>query len=136
MVILALDFGDCRIGVAVTDPSHKIALGLPTIQTDTCGEEIDKIKNLAVERNVTKIVIGLPKHKDGTQGQMARKTRGFVKKLKRQLPDVEFIFVDERYTSVRANRALTAMKANRSERKEKVDRLSAQFILTRYLNKT
>jgi len=135
MVIMALDHGDRRIGVAVSDRSESIALGLPTMETDGLEGELHKIKEIAQQRGATKIVVGLPRHMDGSEGQRARKARGFVKKLRRVLPEVQFEFVDERLTSARAKRALSAEGAGTDMRRKNVDRMSAQFILERYLRK-
>ncbi len=132
---MALDHGDKRIGVAVTDPSDSIALGLPTIETDDSEGEVDKIVEIVLQRGVTQIVVGLPRHMDGGEGQRARKARGFVKRLRREMPDVEYVFVDERMTSARAKRALTAEKARANVRKDNVDKMAAQFILKRFLTR-
>lgn len=133
MTIMAIDHGEKRIGIAVSDPSDTIALGLPTIETDTGGGELHSIEELALERDIKIIVIGLPKQMDGTEGQPARKARGFAKRLKRQMPWIRIVFVDERMTSARAKKVLAAEGARKDVLRKNIDRMAAQFILERYL---
>jgi len=135
MTILALDHGEKRIGAAFSDSSGSVALGLETIEVDDCGGEIEKVREIVEKRGVETIVVGLPKHMDGSEGQRARRVRGFVKRLRRVLPDVRYEFVDERYTSVQANRVLSEEGADRDARKKNVDRVAAQFILRRFCDR-
>jgi putative Holliday junction resolvase len=135
MVILAIDYGDKRIGLAVSDPLGIAAHGLDTIEKKGDGAELDRIAEIVEERSVERIVVGLPLHMNGSEGEVARKVRGFVKSLKRRIPDVTVELLDERLTSARAHRALSREGVSMKERKRRVDRMAAQFILQRYLQK-
>jgi len=135
MVILALDYGEKRIGVAVSDPLGAAAHGLPTIVADESGSEMDRIAAVVAERKAELILVGLPMNMDGTEGPQARKARGFVKRLGRRVHGVAIEMVDERLTSVQAHRELSREGAGMRERAERVDRMAAQLILTKYLNR-
>lgn len=135
MVILGIDYGEKRIGLAVSDPLGIAAHGLDTVEADSEGSELDRIAEIVSERDVERIVVGLPLHMDGGEGEVARKVRGFVKSLKRCIPDVTVELLDERLTSARAHRALSSEGVSMKERKKRVDRMAAQFILQRYLQK-
>ncbi len=132
--VLALDYGQQRIGAAVSDELGIAAHGLPTIRCD--GGEFDRIRAIISERGVRTVVVGLPLRMDGTEGSQARRVRGFVKRLRRSLPGVAVETLDERLTTAQAHAALSATQANRRERHRHVDRVAAQIILQRYLGRT
>lgn len=131
MIILGLDYGERRIGAAIGDELEIAAHPLPTIQRD--GEELDRIARLVEERGAERIVVGLPVQMDGTEGQAARKARGFAKELRQALPGVEVLLVDERLSTAQAHSALSEMGAGQKQRRENVDRMAAQIILQRHL---
>jgi len=134
MVILALDHGRRRIGVAVSDPLEIAAHGLETIETDPSGSELDRIAELVEEHGAELVVVGLPISMNGSVGPQARKVQGFVKRLRRRLA-VPVETIDERLTSAQAHRALSREGAGAASRAERVDRMAAQFILSRYLKR-
>jgi len=133
VVILALDYGQRRIGMAVSDELEIAAHPLPTVERD--GGELEAIAGMVRQRGAELIVVGMPIRMDGTEGQAARKVRGFIKALRRHLPDMEVAMVDERLTTAQAHKALSAMGASMRERREDVDRMAAQIILERYLGR-
>ena len=133
MVILGLDYGERRIGVAVSDELEIAAHARPTVTRD--GGELDRIAQLAEERGVGLIVVGMPLRMDGTEGIQARKVRGFIKDLRKRLPAVEVATMDERLTTAQAHRALSDMGASMRTRRREVDRMAAQIILQRYLGR-
>ncbi len=133
MVILALDYGERRIGVAVTDELEIAALGLETIERDPPGSELDRIAHLVAERKAERIVVGMPISMDGSIGPQAHKVRGFIKRLRARLPGVPIHTMDERLTSAQAHRALSQEGASMRQRAQRVDRMAAQLILTRYI---
>ncbi len=135
MRILALDHGDRRIGVAISDPLGIAAHGLPTIETDHSGGEIDRVCELVDEKDVERVVVGLPINMDGSEGDRARKARSFAKQLRRRL-DVPVELSDERLTSAQAHRELSREGASMNERGQRVDRMAAQLILRRYMGRT
>jgi putative Holliday junction resolvase len=135
MVILGLDYGDKRIGVAVTDPLEIAATALDTVERTSGGEEFEEIGRLIRERGVERIVVGLPVRMDGSEGIQVRKVRSFIKDLTRSFPDVEIETSDERLSSAQAHRALSQAGASNRVRKRNVDSMSAQLILNRYLQR-
>jgi putative Holliday junction resolvase len=135
LVILALDYGERRIGVAVSDPLGIAAHGLDTIERSGDGKEFERIAELVAERKAERIVVGLPRNMDGSLGPAARRVMGFVKELRRRLPNVPVETIDERLSSVQAHRALSQEGVTLAKRAERVDRMAAQLILMRYLKK-
>lgn len=133
MVILGLDYGEKRIGAAISDELEIAAHPLPDIQRD--GGEFECIGQLVRQRDAGLIVVGMPIRMDGTEGAQARKVRGFIKGLKRRLPAVEVATMDERLTTAQAHRALSIMGASMRTRRKNVDRMAAQIILHRYLER-
>jgi putative Holliday junction resolvase len=133
VIILGLDYGERRIGMAVCDELEIAAHPLPTLARD--GGELDRIALLAQERGATRIVVGMPIRMDGTEGPQARKVRGFVQTLRKRLPRLEVETMDERLTTAQAHRALSDMGARMRTRRESVDRMAAQIILQRYLDR-
>lgn len=130
---MALDYGESRIGAAVCDELEIAAHPLPTVECD--GLELEEIAALVERRGVERIVVGLPVRMDGQEGAQARKARGFAKKLRKRLPEVDVVLVDERLTSAQAHRTLSDMGARMKERRRKVDRMAAQIILQRHLER-
>ena len=133
MVILALDYGERRIGVAVSDELEIAAHRLENIERDEEGSELDRIAELAAARNAALIVVGMPLNMDGSMGPQAHRVGGFVKRLRNRLPDLRVETIDERLTSAQAHRALSQEGATMRRRSERVDGMAAQLILARYL---
>jgi len=131
VIIIGLDYGEARIGAAVCDELEVAAHPLPTIQRD--GAELERIAELVEQREAERIVLGLPVRMDGTEGPAARKVRGFAKRLRRRLPGVEVVLVDERLSTAQAHSALSLMRAGSKQRRRSVDRMAAQIILQRHL---
>ena len=130
---MGLDYGERRIGAAIGDELEIAAHPLPTVERD--GAELDRIAALAAERRVERIVLGLPVQMDGAEGPAARKVRGFAKELRQVLPSVEVVLVDERLSTAQAHSALSEMGAGQKQRRENVDRMAAQIILQRHLER-
>ncbi len=133
MVIMGLDYGERRIGVAVSDELEIAAHPMPTLERD--GAELDRIASIVAERGVQCVVVGLPVRMDGTEGRQARKVRGFAKELRRRLPGVTVDTVDERLSTAQAHAALSEMGARPRQRRRAVDGMAAQIILQRYLER-
>lgn len=130
--ILAIDYGQKRVGLAVTDPLKIIANSLDTVPAH---EVLAYIVNYVAREDVEKIVIGLPKQMNGTDSQSMQYIEPFVKKLKVALPSIELIYVDERFTSVLAHQTMLDGGLKKKDRQNKglVDRISATIILQTYL---
>ncbi len=132
MTILALDVGEKRIGVAVSDSLRIIAQGFPTILYKDDKTTFERLKEIVETRNVERIVVGLPLNLDGTAGRQAQYVLRFVEKLKKEFHQ-EILTWDERFSSQGAERILLDAGVRRKKRKEKLDQLSAQWILQGYL---
>lgn len=132
MRILGIDYGDARVGVAVSDIMGFMANGIKTIKnTKHLMDELSEIIN---EYKPEKIVIGLPKNMDGTEGFRVDATKEFAENLK-SIYSGEIIFEDERLTTVGAERYLNSTNTRGKKRKEIIDTVSACLILEQYLNK-
>jgi len=131
--ILGLDLGEKRIGVAVSDPLHIIAQGLPTIQYDKFEIALERISDIIREYSVSKIVVGLPVTMRGEIGPMARRTLEQINFLKATL-NIPVETIDERLTSRSAEQTLRDLGKSPSRNKAKIDELAASFILQTYLD--
>ena len=131
--ILAIDYGKARTGLAVTDPLQLIANGLTTVETSKLEAFIlDYINKEEVER----IVIGRPTQMNGEDSENMRRITPFVNRLHKILPDVPVEFVDERFTSVLAHRAMLdgGLRKKARQNKALVDEISATIILQSYMD--
>jgi putative Holliday junction resolvase len=133
VTVLGLDYGERRIGAAISDELGVAAHALPTILCD--GNELDRLRAIVSERAVRTVVVGLPLRMNGTEGSQARRARGFVKRLGRSLPGVAIEMLDERLTTAQAHAALSGMGAKRRQRHRHADAVAAQIILQRYLGR-
>lgn len=132
--ILAIDYGERRIGLALSDPMQIIASGLTTLQVNNENEAIQKINQLVVEHDVCQIVLGNPLDKDGSEGTKTQKVRTFAEKLQKQI-SIGIVFWDERMSSVTAQKLLIEAESKKKRRtKEKIDELAAVVILRHYLD--
>jgi len=133
MRILGIDYGERRIGLALSDPLGIIASALPTFDRRGGKDEITFFRGLIAEREIERIVVGLPKNMDGSEGPQALAVRAFGEKLKTL--DIEIVFKDERLSSVSANRVLDEAEMHWSKRKDVVDAVAAVIILQSYLDR-
>ena len=134
MRIMGIDFGDSRIGIAVSDPLGWTAQGLETIQWKGSTKlPAEKIKQLAAQYDVNKIVVGLPKNMNGTIGPSGEKAIEFGELLSKET-GLEVVKWDERLTTVAANRMMHEVGMKTSKKKGSVDRIAAVLILQGYLD--
>ncbi len=132
--ILGIDFGLKRIGLAVSDPMRIIASALDTITYKSRRALLNRLVEVARKNEITQVVIGLPRHMDGREGEMARMVRQLIDELAK-LVAVPVVAWDERLSSVQAERALREMGVRaRDTKRGEVDRLAAVFILQSYLD--
>ncbi len=136
--VAAFDFGDRRIGVAVSDPTATIAEGRDTIVRSGDSVPWRAILALLEEHDVVQVVVGDPIHMDGTAGERARISRSFAEELGERA-DVPVAMQDERLTSVEAQRTLIETRPGRGKKKRKgrvedVDRVAAVLILQTWLD--
>lgn len=130
--IIALDVGDRRIGIAVSDPFGFTAQPVETYTRVGYGPDTRRIAQLAGQYETNRILCGLPLNMDGTQGFQTQKVREFAEKLTEAGLAVEFY--DERMTTVLAEGALLEADMRRENRKKKVDMVAAVMILQSYLD--
>lgn len=130
--IVALDIGDVRIGVAVSDPTRTIASPLDTIVRIGWGPDTQKIKTICDRFETTIVVSGLPLNMDGSEGFQAKKVRDFCLQLEKR--GLTVCFQDERLTTVTAEEALLEDGLSREKRKGKVDKVAAALILEQWLS--
>ena len=133
MRIMGIDYGEKRFGIALSDPLGITAQGLPTIERTSIQEDIKKIINIIQEKEVQEIVVGLPKLLNNTLGDKANEVLNFIDTLKKHI-NIPIKTFDERFSTVRANRAMLEGDLSRKKRKERVDMIAAQLILQGYLD--
>ncbi|MEA3313652.1 MAG: Holliday junction resolvase RuvX [Caldisericota bacterium] len=131
-VIVALDVGMGRVGVAASDSLHITANPVTLIQRD--GNEFEAIKNLVKFYSAKTVVIGLPKTLKGVVGSQAEKVLTFVNMLKGYLNGVEIILWDERFTSVIAHKMFKSLGVRSKKERATKDVAEALLILQSYLN--
>lgn len=134
MRIMGLDLGDVTIGVAVSDELGMIAHGITTIRRKSLNYDLDCLKNIIYEKDIKRIVIGLPKNMNNTIGPRGEKTIEFVKILKEKFPEQEIEMWDERLTTSAAQRTLIEANVRRENRKKVIDKLAAVLILQGYMD--
>lgn len=130
--MLALDVGRKRIGLAISDELGITAQGIETLERRRIREDLENLKILAKERNVSTLLIGRPLHMSGSESPQSRYTEEFGERLSKYL-DLPVIYWDERLTSMEAERMLRTAAASLDEKKRAVDRLSAVLLLESYL---
>lgn len=134
MRVIGIDYGDARVGVAVSDETGFLASAVCTVNVtgmrDACKKVAEKIKEL----NGTLIVLGLPKNMDGSESFRAEKSRAFAEMIG-DATSLEVVFMDERLSTVEAYTYMNITDFNGKKRRDVVDALSAQIILQSYLDK-
>lgn len=130
--IIALDVGDRRIGIAVSDPLGITAQPIETYTRVGYGPDVKRISQLAEQYGVRHILCGLPRNMDGTEGFQVEKVRQFAQQLENAGFTVSYY--DERMTTILAEDALLEANMRRENRKKKVDMIAAVMILQSYLD--
>ncbi len=133
MRILGLDVGNKKIGVAVSDELGFTAQGIGVIRRKGLKHDIDKIMQLIEKYKVDCVVVGLPKNMNGTIGPQGESVKIFTEKI-RATTDIEFIYWDERLTTVAAEKVLIDADMSRVKRKSVIDKIAAVLILQNYLD--
>jgi putative Holliday junction resolvase len=129
--LLAVDLGDVRIGIALSDPEQIVASPLETLPVadpDDVGAIVAGIAALVAAHDVAGIVVGLPRRLDGREGDAARRCRRTADQL-RQAVDVPVGLWDERFSTTEAERVMLAQDVSRRERRASIDRVAASLIL-------
>lgn len=131
---LGVDYGDVRTGLSECDVSGMLAGGICTIREGGMRNTAIRVAKEAESRGCKKIVVGLPKNMDGSEGERAKTVRIFVDLL-RELTDIPIDFYDERMSTMQAYRFLDGTGTFGKKRKESIDTLSAEIILQNYIDR-
>ncbi len=131
-IILGLDIGAARTGVAISDELGIAAHPLCTIRRKSRKAVLAELQELTAVHKVDRIVVGLPLRLNGEMGIEAQKIKKFAEKLK-QLVNLPIVFCDESFTTVEATQILRGTKKRRKKRKQVIDQVAAVLILDAYL---
>lgn len=131
-IILGLDIGDARTGVAISDELGIAAHPLCTIQRKSRKAVLAELQKLVAAHKVERIVVGLPLQLDGQTGTQAKKVKQFAGKLEQQV-NLPIVFWDESFTTLEAAEILRGTKKRRKKRKQVIDQVAAVLILEGYL---
>jgi putative holliday junction resolvase len=132
---LGIDFGDKRVGIAISDLNKEIAFPRDFLEYNNENDLLETIIKICEVDNVEKIILGMPIMMSGEHGDRAIKTNEFSSRLQEVLPDIEIEFIDERLSSQYATKMLHTMGIKSKNQKGKRDALSAQIILQNYINR-
>ncbi|SES72003.1 putative holliday junction resolvase [Natronincola peptidivorans] len=131
--IMALDVGDKRIGVALSDLMGWTAQGLETLTRTNIKKDLQRLEEIIRANNVNKIVVGLPKNMNGTLGPQSEKVIVFAERLEKRT-NIEIVYWDERLSTVSAERSLIEADVSRKKRKTVIDKVASTYILQNYLD--
>jgi putative Holliday junction resolvase len=131
--VMALDVGERRIGVALSDPTRTLASPLTTIRAVPRSTALKRILTLIRDYQVTTLVVGLPLTMNGDIGPQATLVQQFVDEL-RPLIAIPIAFVDERLTTVAAERMMIDLKIKPEQRRARIDEMAASIILQDFLD--
>lgn len=137
MRILGIDYGEARVGIAITDGLNITAQGLETIaRNGTDKTVLRRLDEIFENYEVDTIVVGMPLNMNGTMSERAKITEGFIHKLKCKYNKMKIETIDERLTTVEAHKTMNFLDVNKHKKRNIVDTISAVYILETYLNKS
>jgi putative holliday junction resolvase len=132
--VLGIDLGQARTGVAISDELRLLAHPVETIPSGSLKTVAERVKAIVTEKNVDCVVVGLPRHMNGTLGASAEEAQRFAGKL-RSMIEAEVVTWDERLSTVAAERALQTVGKKSRQTRGIRDQVSAQIILQSYLDR-
>lgn len=132
MRVLAIDYGQKRVGLAISDRLGITAQPFKTIINESREKLIDDLAEIIEDNDITEVVVGLPLHMNGTEGERAEKSRILVAELKTEL-NLPVYLQDERLSSAEVEKVMLSGDLSREKRKAKRDKLAASIILRTYL---
>lgn len=136
MRTLSIDYGEARVGIAITDPLGITAQGLETIHHDNNDKVILKrLEEIFNQYEVDTIVVGMPINLKGEKTVRAEKTDNFIHKLKCKFNKINIVSVDERLTTVQAHKTMNYLNIDKYKKRDIVDTISAVYILENYINR-
>ena len=136
MRTLGIDYGDSRVGIAITDPLGITAQGLETISHN--GNDkilLRRLDEIMSQYEINIIVVGMPFNMDGTKTIRAEVTEKFIHKLKCKYNKIKIETIDEKLTTVAAHKTMNFLDVNKNKKRGIVDTISAVYILEMYMNK-
>lgn len=133
---LGIDYGDSRVGLAITDELEITAQGLETIHHNGNDKLILKrLDEILSQYSIDTFVIGMPINMDGNKTERVEVTTKFIHKLKCKFPKISIETIDERLTTVAAHKTMNYLNIDKNKKKQLVDTISAVYILETYMNK-
>ena len=136
MRTLGVDYGDVRIGLAITDALGITAQGLETIHHNANDKiALKRIEEIIKQYDIDTIVVGLPLNLSGQKTQRTGETEKFIHKLKCRFNKVKIDTMDERLTTVEAHKTMNFLHINKHKKRDIVDTISAVYILEKYMKK-
>lgn len=134
--MLGIDYGEARVGIAITDALNITVQGLETIQRNASDKVVlRRLDEILKEYEVDTIVVGMPLNMNGTMSERAKITENFIHKLKCKYNQMKIETIDERLTTVEAHKTMNFLDINKNKKKNIVDTISAEYILETYLIK-
>jgi len=135
MKILGIDWGEKRIGLAISDDLGKMAFEYSVINEWNDSDFIEFLRLLIPKEDIEKIVVGLPKNMSGEDTDSTQEAREFGAMLENCLSNIEVIFEDERLTTKMVDKVLRSMNISQKEAKKRKDMIAAKYILQSYLDR-
>lgn len=136
MRMLGIDYGEARVGIAITDALNITVQGLETIQRKASDKVVlRRLDEILQEYEVDTMVVGMPLNMNGTMSERAKITEAFIHKLKCKYNKMKIETIDERLTTVEAHKTMNFLDINKNKKKNIVDTISAEYILETYLIK-
>lgn len=133
---LGIDYGEARVGVAITDALNITVQGLETIQRNNSDKVIlRRLDEILKQYEIDTIVVGMPLNMNGTISERAKVTEEFIHKLKCKYNTIKIETIDERLTTVAAHKTMNFLEVNKHKKRNIVDTIAAVYILETYLNK-
>lgn len=133
MIIISVDLGKARTGLAISDKTGFLASPLDMIEEKSPSKILEKVAKAVTDNKAELVVVGLPKNMDGTEGDSARNAREFALSLT-QLTGIQTVMQDERGTTITAHGYLSQRDVRGKKRKAQVDTVAAAIILQEYLD--
>ena len=136
MRMLGIDYGEARVGIAITDELNITVQGLETIQRNGSDKVVlRRLDEIFEKYEVGTIVVGMPLNMNGTMSERAKITEEFIHKLKCKYNKMKIETIDERLTTIEAHRTMNFLDVKKNKKRNIVDTISAVYILETYLNK-
>lgn len=133
---LGIDYGDSRVGLAISDELNITAQGIETVHHNGNDKIVlRRIEELLNMYEISTFVVGMPINMDGTSGERVEITKKFIHKLKCKFNNIKIETIDERLTTVQAHKTMNFLNIDSSKKKNIVDTISAVYILETYMNK-